>query len=281
MDIYTLWKCYVEWCVGEVTSNAWKIMFSIPVVSVAERPWRRRSLYQDTAASLKVMEEGSIVLCQRFVSRMLMRVVPGARVARTYLAVLGSWRDWIMLWRLGGWHQRASSLIMRALSKSVVAHRWYVLMAILDSNTRHHRMSARSPHGPPRIFWIASLAPHTRWMIEGVRVSDQRRRRVQRASVQAKARWLSAILLWMTGWRLVIVAKSAMSMLTKKRSCCFCPSLPVPMPSWVESSPRTRWANILNSASVMWQLCPDSSSSSVLQCGLPPSPTVVAVVLAA
>jgi hypothetical protein len=85
-------------------SNAWKILFSIPVVSVAEPPWRRRSLYQDTAASSKVMEEGSSVLCCKFVSRMLMHVVPDARGAGTYLAVLASWRDWIMLRKPGGWH---------------------------------------------------------------------------------------------------------------------------------------------------------------------------------
>ena len=45
----------------------------MPVVSVAERLWRRRALYQDTTASL--MEDGSIVLCRRFVSKMLMPVV--------------------------------------------------------------------------------------------------------------------------------------------------------------------------------------------------------------
>jgi hypothetical protein len=65
-----------------------------------------------------------------------MRVVPGARGAQTYSAVVGSWRDTMMLWRPGGWQQSALSLMMRALLKSIVAHRWYVLMAILDSNIR-------------------------------------------------------------------------------------------------------------------------------------------------
>ena len=65
MDIYL--RSYIE-CVGEVTSNAWKIPFSMTVVSAAERPWRWRSL-QDTTASSKVMEDG----------------------------VVGSWRDRIML----------------------------------------------------------------------------------------------------------------------------------------------------------------------------------------
>ncbi len=85
-------KCYVGLCVGDVTSNAWEILFSIPVVSVAvaEHLWRRRSLYQDPAVSSKVMEEKSIALCRRFVSKMLMRVVPGARDAGTYSAVVGS-----------------------------------------------------------------------------------------------------------------------------------------------------------------------------------------------
>ena len=61
-----------------------------------------------------------------FDSKMLMCVVPGARGTCTCLSVVGSWRDRIMLWRPGGWQQRASSLMMRALLKSVVAHRWYV-----------------------------------------------------------------------------------------------------------------------------------------------------------
>jgi hypothetical protein len=139
---HTYFWSYEE-CVGEVTSNAWKILFSMPVVSVAERPWRRRSLYQDTTASSKVMEDRSIVLCRRFASNMLMRVVPGARGAQTYSAVVGSWRDQIMLRRPGGWQWRASSLMMRALSKSVVDHRRYVLMAILDIHTRCCRMTAK------------------------------------------------------------------------------------------------------------------------------------------
>ncbi len=113
----------MEKCVGEMTSNAWKIVFLMPVVSVAERPWRRRSLYQDIAASSKVMEEGSIILCHRFVSKMLMHAVPSVRGAQTCPAVVGSWRDQMMLWRLGGWQCRASSLMMRALSKLVVSHR--------------------------------------------------------------------------------------------------------------------------------------------------------------
>ncbi len=119
----------------EATPNARKIPFSIPVVSVAEHPWRRRSLYQDTTASSKVVGDGSIVSCRRFISRELMRVVPGARGAQTYSAVVGSWRHQMMLWRPGGWQQSASSLMMHALLKLIVAHRWYVFMAILDSET--------------------------------------------------------------------------------------------------------------------------------------------------
>ncbi len=45
-----------------------------------------------TTVSSKLMEDGSIMLCLRFVSKMLMRVVLGARGARTYLAVVGSLR---------------------------------------------------------------------------------------------------------------------------------------------------------------------------------------------
>jgi len=59
--------------------NARKNLFFAPVVSVAERLWRRRSLYQDTMASFKVMEEGYAILFFRFGSRMLMCVVPGDR----------------------------------------------------------------------------------------------------------------------------------------------------------------------------------------------------------
>ena len=55
---------------------------------VADWPWRWRSLYQDTMASSKVMEEVSVILFCRFVSRMLMRVVPGARSSQTYSAVV-------------------------------------------------------------------------------------------------------------------------------------------------------------------------------------------------
>ena len=114
--------------------------------------------------SLKVMEDGSIVLCWRFDSNMLMSVVPGARGTQTYSAVVGSRRDRMLLWRPRGLQlqRRATLLMTRVLLKSVVSHRWYVLMAILDSDTRHRQMSARSPHGPPRVFRIVSLAPHTR-----------------------------------------------------------------------------------------------------------------------
>jgi hypothetical protein len=143
-----------------VTANAWKIPFSMPVVSAAEPPLRRRSLvYQDTMASSKVMEDRSIVLCRRFDSKMLMRVGPGARGIRTYSAVVGSWRDQIMLSRPRGWQQRALSLMMCALSKSVVAHRWYVLMAILDRDTRRRRMSARSPRGTPKVSGLYHWLP--------------------------------------------------------------------------------------------------------------------------
>ncbi len=183
----------------EATPNARKIPFSIPVVSVAERPWRSRSLYQDTMASSKVMGDGSIISCRRFISRELMRVVPGARGAQTYSVVVGSWRDRMMLWRPGGWQRSVSSLMMRVLLKLIVAHRWYVFMAILDSNIRRWRMSVRSPCGPPRVVRIVSFAPHTRWMINGVRASKPRSRRVQQASAQARACQLLAILLWMTG----------------------------------------------------------------------------------
>ncbi len=145
-------------------------------------------------ASSKVMGDGSIVSCQRFISRELIRVVPGARGVQTYLAVVGSWRDRMMLGRPGGWQRSASSLMMRALLKLIVAHRWYVFMAILDSNIRRRQMSARSPRCPPRVVRIVSFAPHTHWMINGVRASEPKSRRVQQASAQARAYQSSEIL---------------------------------------------------------------------------------------
>ena len=94
-------------------------------------------MFQDTVASLKVMEERLVVLCRRFVSKMLMRVLPVARGARTYSAEVGSWRDLMMFWRPGGWQRMTSLLMMHALSKLVVAYKWYVLMAIFDTNRMH------------------------------------------------------------------------------------------------------------------------------------------------
>ncbi len=76
-----------------MTLNAWNILFLMPVVSVAERPWSRRSVYQGTTASSKVMDEGSMTLLHMFMSRMLMRTMFGARGLQMYLAVMGSWRD--------------------------------------------------------------------------------------------------------------------------------------------------------------------------------------------
>ena len=73
----------------------------MPVVSMAEWPWRRRLLYQDTTTSSKVMEEGSIILFHRFVSGMLMRVV------------VGSWSDLMKSRSPEGWQRRALSLMMR------------------------------------------------------------------------------------------------------------------------------------------------------------------------
>ena len=90
---------YYVVCVGEVTPNAWNILFLMPVVSVAEQPWSRRSMYQGTTASSKVMDEGSMTLLRMFMSRMLMHMVPGARGSQMYLAVVGSWRDLMMSWK--------------------------------------------------------------------------------------------------------------------------------------------------------------------------------------
>ena len=79
-----------------MTSNAWKILFPTPVVLVAEHPWRRRSFYQDTLTSSKVMEEGSIILCQRFVRSMLMHVEPIAGGTQTYSTEMECWRNLMM-----------------------------------------------------------------------------------------------------------------------------------------------------------------------------------------
>ncbi len=85
--------------------------------------------------SSKVMEVESIVLLRRFVSKMSMGVVPGARGSQTYLAVVGFWRDLMMSQRPGGWQQRTLLITMCDLPKLVVTHWWNVLMAILDSDT--------------------------------------------------------------------------------------------------------------------------------------------------
>ena len=55
---------------------------------------------------------------------MLMRFVPGAMSAQMYSAVVGSWSDRMMFQRPDGWQWRVSLLMMSALSKLVVAHRW-------------------------------------------------------------------------------------------------------------------------------------------------------------
>ena len=75
---------------------------------MAEQPWRKRSLYQDTTTSSQVMVEGSIKLFRRFVSG-LWCLVP---VALEYLAVVGSWRDVMMSRRPEGWQRRVLSLMM-------------------------------------------------------------------------------------------------------------------------------------------------------------------------
>jgi hypothetical protein len=66
-------------------------------------------------------------------------------------------------------------------------------MAILESNTRRRQMKERSLHGMPSFCQMMSLAPHTHWMIDGVRASEPRRRREQQASARVKACRSSAI----------------------------------------------------------------------------------------
>ena len=58
--------------------------------------------------------------------------------------MVGSCRDADDVQMPERWQQRALLLMMHALSKLVVAHRWIVLMVTLDSGTRGHRMRARS-----------------------------------------------------------------------------------------------------------------------------------------
>jgi hypothetical protein len=75
MWIYTFVKIMA--CRGGDAEYQEKVLFSTPVLSVAQRPLRKRLHYQDKTSSSKVMEEGLVVLFHRCVIRMLTRVVPG------------------------------------------------------------------------------------------------------------------------------------------------------------------------------------------------------------
>ena len=71
------------------------------------------------------------------------------------------------------------------------------------------------------------------------------------------------------------VTTSSRSMLRSERSVCL-------VPCWRPGRrPSTVTAKVVYSSFVIAQLCPVRSSSSVLPFGLPPSPTVVTVVLTA
>ncbi len=48
-----------------------------------------------------------------------------------------------------------------AIVNMVAAHKWNVLMAILDSDTRCCQMRARTLQGPPKVLRIVLLAPQT------------------------------------------------------------------------------------------------------------------------
>ena len=75
--------------------------------------------------------------------------------------------------------------------------------------------------------------------------------------------------------RLVRVTKSSRSMLRSERPVCL-------VPSWRPGRrPSTVTAKVVYSSFVIAQLCPETSLSSVLPFGLPPSPTVIVVVLTA
>ena len=75
--------------------------------------------------------------------------------------------------------------------------------------------------------------------------------------------------------RLVRVTKSSQSMLRSECLVCL-------VPCWRPGRrPSTNTAKVVYSSFVIAQLCPVTLSSSVLPFGLPPLPTVVAVVLMA
>ena len=63
-------------CRGGDAEYQEKVLFSTPVLSVAQRPLRKRLHYQDKTSSSKVMEEGLVVLFRMCVIR-LTHVVPG------------------------------------------------------------------------------------------------------------------------------------------------------------------------------------------------------------
>ncbi len=68
----------------------------------------------------------------------------------------------------------------------VVAHRWNMLMAIFDTDTKQCLMVSRLLQGLPRVLCIMSLAPPKSSMIDGVRASVPRRRSEQWASARAR-----------------------------------------------------------------------------------------------
>ena len=155
----------------------------------------------------------------------------------------------------------------------VVSHRWKVLLATLASKMSRRWTRARSPRGLPRFRRTTSFSPHTLVTIFGVRASAPSSRRERRASRRARVRLSSGSSRAKTAVRLEIATKSSRSMLSREHSLG---SVPCCLPGL---RPKTSRANMQNSSLSMWQLEPQMASSSVLPLGVPPSPTVEAVVL--
>ncbi len=127
----------------------------------------------------------------------------------------------------------------------------------------------------PKLQWATLFCPHTCSMITGVRASAPRSKIEKGARIHASAHQSVGSLRAKIAVRLEMETKSLRSILIKKLSLCLVPCI------FPGQRTRTSMVKMKYLSCDMVQLCPVTSSSSVLPRGLPPSPTVVAVVLGA
>ncbi len=170
---------------------------------------------------------------------------------------------------------RASMVMMFFLSKKVLSHRWKALFTTQASKMSWQRMMAKLPLDPPRFWRTTSSCPHTRSTIAGVSAPAPSIRREKRARMHANARLSAGSSRRYMVARLVSVTKSSRSMLRSEHLVCLVPCW---RPGW---RPSTVTAKVVYLSFFIVQLCPVTLLSSVLPFGVPPSPTVIAVVLTA